>query len=262
MEEKFSLFFVLMKDALQKAKRNLEKGFFGFWVRKRRFTFLLMGLLVLWGIFSLYTIPKESSPDIEFGIIGVTTIYQGVNPTDIDNLIADKIENAVKDIEWVKKVSSTSAVGFGNTVVELQNDANVSQSLVDIKDAVDKVSLPNEAEDPSVTEISTDNELMYMVLLYGDKDTYRPLYLTQTARKLKDDLEGHWSINRVDIGGSTNGSASVRIGGVGESNYDIQVSLDRKKVESLNLSLLHISQVVRNWNQNQPLGNHKIWELS
>jgi hypothetical protein len=64
---------------------------------------------------------------------------------------------------------------------------------------VSKLALPSEAEDPVVSEISTDNELMYMVLLYGDKDIYGSLYLTQTARKIKADLEGQGAINRIDI---------------------------------------------------------------
>jgi len=50
--------------------------------------------------------------------------------------------------------------------LELNNNADVSKALVDIKDAVDKVSLPNDAEDPIVTEISIGNERMFKVFLY------------------------------------------------------------------------------------------------
>lgn len=250
------------KTLWNKAKQKLEKGFYGFRVRKRRFTFLIMGLIIAAGIFSLYIIPKESSPDISFGMISINTVYQWVNPQDIDNLITDKIESAVKDIDWVKKVSSVSAVGFSNTMIELENDADITQALVDAKDAVDKVDLPREAEDPMVTEISTDNELMFMVLLYGDEDIYGPLYLLEKARKIKADLDGNGSINRVDIGGTTQGWGDVKIGWAGESNYDIQVLLNKNKVESLNLNLFQISQAIRNRNQNQPLWNHQISELS
>ena len=71
---------------------------------------LLVLMIVLIGGYSLVTIPKESTPDIEFGIISVVTPYIGVNPVDIDNLITEKIEKEIKDIDGVKKVSSTSSL--------------------------------------------------------------------------------------------------------------------------------------------------------
>ncbi|NOZ44815.1 MAG: efflux RND transporter permease subunit [bacterium] len=172
----------------------------------------MMLILIAAGIFAMWTIPKESNPDIDFGIINITTIYQGANPTDMDNLVTDKIESAVKDIDSIKKMTSKSAVGMAVTTLELNNDADITQALVDTKDAVDKVDLPEDADDPIVTQVSTDNELMFQILLYGDKDTYKPLYLLQKARKIKEDLEAYDVVNRVDIDAAVGGSAKIKIG--------------------------------------------------
>ena len=86
-------------DGIKKIRNILESGFYGFWVKRRRTTFLVIVLLIVVGIMSAVQIPKESSPNIKFGIIGVITIYQGVNPTDMDNLITEKIETEIKDIK-------------------------------------------------------------------------------------------------------------------------------------------------------------------
>jgi multidrug efflux pump subunit AcrB len=51
------------------------------------------------GTNALFSIPKESTPDIKFGIISISTIYPGVNPTDIDNIITQKIEKEIKGLE-------------------------------------------------------------------------------------------------------------------------------------------------------------------
>jgi len=126
------------------------------------FAFLILGI----GIYSAIILPKESSPDIEFGIIQVTTIYPGVNPADMDTLITQKIEKEIEDIEGIKKITSSSAIGVANTTIELDNDVDTSKVLVEIQDAVDKTQLPSDAEDPIVTEISTSNETMFNVLLY------------------------------------------------------------------------------------------------
>jgi multidrug efflux pump subunit AcrB len=50
--------------------------------------------------------------------------------------------------------------------VELYNDVDIRDALTDIKDSVDKVALPEDAEDPQVVELSSSNELMFEVLLY------------------------------------------------------------------------------------------------
>ena len=96
-------------------------------------------------------------------------MYPGVNPVDMDGLVTDEIEQAVKDIKGIDKIDSTSRVGVSSTTLTLDNEADVRQVLIDVKAEVDKVNLPADAEDPSVNEISTDNEVMFQVLLYGDR---------------------------------------------------------------------------------------------
>jgi multidrug efflux pump len=174
------------------SKRQLEwaRGFFGFWVRYWRISFLVMGLIIFLGSFSLISIPKESSPTIKFGIISIVTSYPGVNPVDIDTLITQHIEAEIKDIEAIKKISSTSNQGISFITAELEADADESKALVDIKDAVDKADIPTDANDPQVTALSTDNERMFTLLLYGDANIYSQQYMQRKARDLKHTLEG------------------------------------------------------------------------
>jgi len=250
-----------MTTAIQNIQNNLKKWFFGFWVKKWKFSFLLMWIIVVWWLFSAYSIPKESSPDIDFGIITITTIYPWVNPGDMDTLVTEKIEQAVKDIDWINKISSISAVGFAKTTLEFNNDADVTQWLVDTQDAVDQVSLPTDAEDPSVTKVSSDNQIMFMALLYDGKDEISPLALREKARIIKANLDGKWGINRIDIWWSVN----MHGGGMwlaGDASYEIQVLVDKDKVEVLWISLLQITQTIQRWNKNQPLWNHTVWDLN
>ena len=204
-----------------------------------------MGLMILVWLFSLISIPKESSPDIKFGIISITTIYPGVNPQDMDNLVTEKIEKEIKDIDWIKKISSNSFVGVSSVVVELTNEANTNDALIDIKDAVDKTNLPSDIEDPVVTEISSDNETMFNMLLFSD--IYSLDFLKQKAQKLKQTLDWDWWINRIDIWWG--------------SDREIIVLVNKSKTEKLGISISQIAQTLSSFNRNQPLGNHQIWEL-
>ena len=89
----------------------------------------------------MITIPKESNPDIEFGIIAINTIYPGVNPEDIDSLITEKIEKEISDVDGINKITSTSAVWVSSITVELTNGTNIRNALTDIKDSVDRVGM-------------------------------------------------------------------------------------------------------------------------
>lgn len=251
----------MKKINIEKLKKKIESGFFGFWVQKRRFTFVLVALIVAAWLLSVYKIPKETSPEIDFGIVSVGTMYQWVNPQDIDNLITEKIEQEIKDIQWIKKISSTSVVGFSSIIVELENDANTNDVITDIKDAVSKADLPSDAEDPVITKISSDNKMMFYVLLYWDKDTYSQLYLVEKARKIKSNLAGKWLITTIDVW-SYGGMESVDWIWWSSQIYDVYVLVNKEKLETLGLNLVQLGQILQQRNKNQPLGNHIIDQFS
>jgi len=85
---------------------KLKPSFFSFWTENYKVSFLFLFLIVVIGIFAMISIPKESSPDIKFGIIAISTSYPGVNPEDMDSLITEKIENEIQDIEGINKTNS------------------------------------------------------------------------------------------------------------------------------------------------------------
>jgi multidrug efflux pump subunit AcrB len=76
-----------------------------------------------------------------------------------------------------------------SVTVELYNDANTRDVLTDIKDEIDTISLPEDAEDTRVVELSSSNELMFEVLLYGDSDRFSYFDLMSKSQIIKDALE-------------------------------------------------------------------------
>ncbi len=205
--------------------------------------------LILWlGITALISIPKESSPSIKFGIIQISTFYPWVNPVDMDNLITDEIEQAVKDISGIDKIDSTSQVWVAFTTLTLKNDANTREVLTDVKAEVDKVRLPSDAEDPVVTEISTDNEVMFQVLMFGDRWSFPTSRLKWLSQEVKNRLEGKFGIVDIWIDGW--------------AEFELKVEVDQGKAEALWITLSQIANTLRSYNQNTPLGNFEIDSLT
>ena len=198
------------------------------------------------------SIPKESNPDIKFGIISINTVYQWVNPLDMDSLITEVIEDAIKDIDGIKKISSTSRVWVASTTAELENDADVNDVLIDIKDEIDKLRLPEDAEDPLVVEISSSNEAMFQALLSAPADEFSRERLLTLAKNIKDSLEWVWGITDIDVWGSVQWWS----GAWGE--YDIYLLVDQAKAEALGMTPVYIAQQIRAYNNNAPLWNFEI----
>jgi len=197
---------------------------------------------------SAFQIPKESTPDIKFGIISINTIYRWVDPVNVDSLITQKIEKKIKDIDGIKKITSNSSLWFSNIIVELENEIDVSKALVEIKDGVDKTILPSEAEEPSVTEVSSNNEKLITVLLIADKNKYDIDYLRQRAESIQLQLEWKNNISNINVWWWL--------------DMDIELLVDRAKAEKLWLSLSQIANTIRVFNNNQPLWNHSIWDTN
>ena len=251
---------IISTQEYSKHINRLSGGFRWRWIRNRRVSLMIIVLILMLGGFSAYRIPKESSPTISFGIIGIRTVYPGVNSIDMDNLITDKIEWAIQDIQWIKKISSTSNIGIASTNIELYNDVDTKKVLQEIKDEINKLRLPEDAEDPIVTEISTNNEIMFQMVLYGPQYKYPKTSLIEFAKSIKHSLEGTNGITDITIWGwfdRRSGAPSVW-----QEKYEIDIQIDKDKVQSLGLTLSQISNAIRSSNKNQPLGTYELWWLN
>ena len=67
--------FIGVPMTVSEYNKKLTSGFFAFWLTQWRTTFLVLILIVLIGTFAAIRIPKESSPDVSFGVVVITTVY-------------------------------------------------------------------------------------------------------------------------------------------------------------------------------------------
>jgi len=238
--------------------QKLKKWFFTFWIENYKVSFLFLFLIVVVGIISLLAIPKESSPDIKFGIISIVTPYSWVNPEDIDSLITEKIEKEIEDIDGISKISSNSSIWISSVSVELENWVSTRDTMTDIKDRIDTIVFPTDADDPIVREISTRNELLFEALIYSENDLWN-FALTQKWREIQSALEWKSGISSIDLGWVW---AGLDWAASDSSDYDVEVLVSKAKLELLDISIASVSNTLRAYNKNTPLGNFTIWDLN
>ena len=241
---------------------SLKRWFFYFWVKNYKVSFLLVFLIIVYGFFSLLLVPKESSPDIEFWIITVSTFYPWVNPSDIDSLITSKIEKEIKDIDWINKITSTSSVWTSFVMIELENDVNTQDVLTNIKDKVDTIDIPEDATDPIAQELDTWSDVMFQALLYWKKEDFSNFKLNTLAKKVKNAIEWENGISEIAIWTNSLSSNSMLSAWAWEWDYKIKVLISKSKLEILWLSLQGVASTIHSYNKNTPIWNYTIWDLN
>ena len=206
--------------------------------------FVLTVIITLTGIISYINLPKEKFPDIVIPTIYVSTVYPGTSPSDMQNLVSKPIEKQIKAISGVKKLTSNSVQDFSNVIVEFNSDVNVAIAKQKVKDAVDKarVDLPNDLpREPNVVEIDFSELPMMFVNISGDFDLNK---LKGYADELKDRIETLKEITRADI--------------VGALDREIQINVDKFKMEAANVSMSDIERAVASENHTISGGQVKM----
>lgn len=161
----------------------------------------LLALILVAGVVTYLTIPKESSPDITIPIIYVSVGHQGISPTDAERLLVRPIEQELRSIEGVKEMNSTAAEGHVSVVLEFNVGVDLNKAMADVRDAVDlaKPKLPEDSDEPTVNEVTLASEQPVLsVVLFG---TVPERTIVQIARELGDKLESYRQILEVDIAG-------------------------------------------------------------
>lgn len=216
-------------------------------VRHRTTVFVFMVLLVVVGAWSYLSMPRESSPDIKIPYMNVVTLYPGVAPADVETLLTVPIENELKNLRDVEKVTSLSAEGVSVITVEFQPSVDLDFALQRVKEKVDaaKPDLPADAEDPLVQEISFSDFPIMQVNVTGDVGLVR---LKQVADDLKERIEGITGVLRVEV--------------VGGLEREIRVEFDPERLAAYGLAPQAVVAAIEAANVNIPGGSLELGEAS
>jgi multidrug efflux pump subunit AcrB len=187
-------------------------------VNLRFLTLIVLGIIAF-GIQSYFALPRTLNPEIKIPIVIVSTILPGAGPTDIESLITVPIEDVVRGVDGVKKVTSTSRESASIVQIEFQSGYNADKAKSDIQSAVDAVNdLPEDAQDPNIQKLDFENQPIWTFSLAGAKDRGS---LIRFSRDLKKELEDLASIDKVEITGLDEQEIQIIIKPAAISTYGI-----------------------------------------
>ncbi len=169
-------------------------------LERRALSYLIIAALTVYGLFSMLSMRRESSPEVEIPVAIITTVLPGAAPHDVESLVTDVVERAVGNIEQVKQVTSSSREGVSSVVVEFNAEADIDRSVQKVRDEVAKVrgDLPDDATEPSITNINFADQPILIAALAADLPATE---FKAFADSVEKDLEGLAGVSRVDVAG-------------------------------------------------------------
>ncbi len=145
---------------------------------------VLMLILIVGGIVTLASgIKQEVFPEVELDVVSISVIYPGASPAEVEQAVVLAVEEAVRGIDGVKKVTSSAMEGQASTLVELLLNSDKDRALNDVKSAIDRItSFPEDVERPTVSLLSNRQQVISIVL-YGDVDESTLRSVAENSRR-------------------------------------------------------------------------------
>ncbi|MBI2428948.1 MAG: efflux RND transporter permease subunit [Ignavibacteriales bacterium] len=201
--------------------------------------YLLMVMILIFGYTSYIAMPREATPDITIPIVIVSTPYIGVSPVDMEGLISQPLERALKGLKDVKEIRSVSKEGLSTIVIEFNTGIDIDEALRRVRDKVNssRSQLPADILDPIVSEINLSEFPIMYVNTVGDVGLAR---LKKIAEELQDKIESVPGVLRADIAGGL--------------QPEIQVNVDVYRMNAYQVSFDDVSGAIRAENLSIPGG--------
>ena len=189
-------------------------------------TMVIVSLMVL-GAVSMTRLGIDLFPDVNFPFVNVTVVYPGAGPQEVETLVTRPIEDAVAGINGVKRVISTSTEGFARVGVELRLEVDPQAAAAEVREKVAAIRerLPEQIKDPTIQRFDV------AALPIATYAVGSALPSDVTRRMVEDDLK--------PLLGQIDGVAAVEVNG-GEVR-ELQVNLDPRRLEALNLPITDVA---------------------
>ncbi|AWL12230.1 Nodulation protein NolG [Saliniradius amylolyticus] len=217
---------------------DTHKGLIAWFARNSVAANLLMLVIIIGGIMAAFTIKKQIFPTFDRNVVNVRVPYLGAAPQEVEEGVLIKIEEAIKDIEGIKKVTSTANEGMGTVTIEVQDGYDTQVLLDEVKVQVDAIpSFPENTEKPVIYRLK-NTETVLWVALYGEATERQ---LKEAAKSLRDEIANLPGISSVEV--------------VGDRNYEMAIEISEARMQEYGLTFQEVVQAVRQSSIDLPGGS-------
>ena len=184
--------------------------------------------MVIFGIVGMLSMRSSFFPLVDSKIISIYITYPGASPQEIEEGIVLKIEDNLKGLDGIDRVTSTSKENAGTIIVEIEKGEDIDILLLEVKNAVDRVpSFPTGMEPLVVAK----REEVRPTISFAISGKNIPLQtLKQIGRQIEDDLRAIDGISQIET--------------AGYPDEEIEIAVDEDKLLAYALTFDEVAQAV------------------
>lgn len=186
----------------------------------------------IFGIIGAFSLKSSFFPLVESKIITINVTYPGAAPQEIEEGIVIKIEDNLKGIEGIDRVTSTSRENGGNITVEIVKGYDIDFMLLEVKNAVDQVPGFPTGMEPLV--VGKQRAIRETITFNVSGNDVSLATLKQIARQVERDLRGFDGISQIEI--------------TGFPREEIEIAVREKDLQAYDLTFSEVAQAVSETN--------------
>ncbi|MEZ2415790.1 efflux RND transporter permease subunit [Muriicola sp. E247] len=186
----------------------------------------------IFGIVGALSLKSSFFPLTDSKNISINIAYPGASPQEIEEGIVLKIEDNLKGLEGVDRVTSTSRENSGSINVEIEKGRDVDFMLLQVKNAVDRVpTFPTGMEPLVVSKL----EVVRQTISFAISGDNIPLVtLKQIGRQIENDIRAIDGISQISISGYP--------------EEEIEIAVNENNLLAYGMSFTEVAQAVSNAN--------------
>ncbi|MEM6910814.1 MAG: efflux RND transporter permease subunit [Verrucomicrobiota bacterium] len=217
--------------------------------------FMMLAIL-MGGIITWFQLRKEIFPELTLDAVSVQVIYENATPDEVEEGVVIPIEEAIADVEGIRRMTSRSSRGYGTVTVEVENGYATRDVMDEIKTEVDAIdNFAEEAEEPIVEQVQVQSQVLSITISADtDEKTLRGL-----GERVRDDLltyvpeaEGFGDRVAQMLRGETQ---ITRVELAAARPYEISIEVPENTLRKFDLSLQEVANAVRRSSLDLPAGS-------
>lgn len=183
---------------------------------------------VVFGVLGLSSLKSSFFPLVESNTISIQITYPGASPQEIEEGIVLQIEDNLKGLKGVDRVTSISRENSGSITVEIKKDENIDFMLLEVKNAVDRVPTFPTGMEPLIVAKNENVRETISFAISGDKIPLATL--KQIGRQIENDLRGIEGISQVQV--------------IGYPDEEIEIAVNESTLLAYNLTFAEVANAV------------------
>ena len=187
---------------------------------------------LLFGVAGAFSLKSSFFPLVDSKNISISVFYPGASPQEVEEGIVLKIEDNLKGLNGIDRVTSTSRENSGTIFVEIEKGKDVDFMLLEVKNAVDRVPSFPVGMEPLVV---SKQESVRQTISFGLSGTNVSLAtLKQIGRQIENDLRAIDGISQISVSGYP--------------EEEIEIAVNENSLLSYNMSFAEVAQAVSSSN--------------